>query len=82
MSYNMKNLQTRVAECVSIRTQLLAQGVLSIPEVAEKLSQHMNIYVRTGESQTFDLKTHEKGIVYRVILTSRDGKQSGVEMIR
>lgn len=77
----MKQLDQRLAECISIRSQLQAYGIFSIPDVATKITQSMNDFVRNGTPQTFTVKC-EGGIMFRIILTCKDGKQSGVEMIR
>lgn len=77
----MKPIEQRISECVSIRTQLQAYGIFSIPNVATKMTSHMNEFIKDGVSQTFTLKT-EGGISFRVFLTCKEGKQSGVEMIR
>lgn len=76
-----KTLDRRIAECVSIRTQLQSYGIFSIPDVATKIGKHMNNFVKNDEPQTFTLKS-EGGIIFRIILSCKEGIQSGVEMIK
>ena len=78
----MKDVQTRVQECISIRSKLQSLGVLTLPEVATTLTLQMNDYVRTGERTSYTFKTHEHGVELRVILDSREQKQSGIEMMK
>lgn len=78
----MKSVEQRIAECVSIRQQLQSYGILSIPDVATKLAQHTNEFIKNGTAQTFVLNPHVGSYEFRIILTTKEGKQSGVEVIR
>jgi hypothetical protein len=78
----IKTIEERIAECFEIRKKLQQCGVLTISDVAKSLGEHMNDYVKTATPQTFKLKSHERGIEFRVILAPTPGKQSGIEMIQ
>ena len=78
----IKTIEERVNECLEIRKQLQQCSVLTIPEASQILGERMNDYVKTATSQDFRMKTHERGVEFRVILRPTPGKQSGVEMIQ
>lgn len=74
----MKCIDERVKECVNIMAQFKSLGILTLPHIKEKLSSHMNAYVKTGVSDTFQLRIPETKTSFQVILTSSEDKQSGV----
>lgn len=76
----MKSVEDRIKECVNIRAQFESMGILTIPWIKEKLSRHMNAFVKTGVSETFQLKIPDTQTSFQIILTASDDKQSGVVM--
>lgn len=75
----MKTIEDRITECTNIRTQFQNMGLLVMTYFKDKLSKHMNDFIKLGESQTFKLTA---GIqTYEVVLTINENKKSGVRVI-
>ena len=82
MSNELKSVKVRLAECMSIRSQLENMGILTQPQIKEELTQRFNAYVRNGDSDTFDLKIPRTQTGFQIRLTNKVGKQSGISMVR